>query len=104
MGSQTVEVHALRVLHFDPCSLGPRYGLCIAKPAMRAGKLVPHDLAIVLARLELCSRATALGWFLVLGPVVVITCVRDGLCGVPLAVAELLHVCGRPRGFHPRVR
>ena len=68
---------------------------------MRAGKLVPHDLAVVLARLELCGRAPSLGWFLVLGLVVVIPCVRDGLCGVPLAVAELLHVCGWPRGFYP---
>ena len=61
MGSQTVEVHTLWVLHFDPRRLGPRYRLSIAKPAMCAGKLVPHDLAVVLARLELCNRAPSLG-------------------------------------------
>ena len=59
---------------------------------MRAGKLVPHHFAVVLARLELCDRAQSLGRFLVLGPVVVITCVRDGLPSVPLAVTELLYV------------
>ena len=89
MGSQPVEVHTLRVLHFDPRRLGPRLGLSIVKPAMCARKLVPHDLTVVLARLELCDRAPSLGRFLVVGPVAVITCVHDGLRGVPLAVAEL---------------
>ena len=49
MGSQTVEVLTLRVLHFDPHRFGPRYGLSITKPAMRAGKLVPQHFAVVLA-------------------------------------------------------
>lgn len=89
MGSQTVEVHTLWVLRFDPRRLGPRPGLSIVKPAMCAGKLVSHDLTVVLARLELCDRAPSRGRFLVLGPVVVITCVHDGLRSVPLAVAEL---------------
>ena len=59
---------------------------------MRAGKLVPHHLAVMLARFELCDRAQSLGRFLLMGPVIVITCVRDGSCSVPLAVTELLHV------------
>jgi hypothetical protein len=89
MGSQAIEVHMVRGLHFDPRRLGPRCGLSIAKPAMRAGKLVAHDLAVVLARPELCDCAPSLGRFLVLGLVAVITYMHDGLRGVPLAVAEL---------------
>ena len=49
MGLQTIEVHTLRGLHFDPRRLGPRFGLNIVKPAMRTGKLVPYDLSVVLA-------------------------------------------------------
>lgn len=39
-GSQSVQVHSLWVLHFDPRRLGLRSGLSIGEPAMRAGKLV----------------------------------------------------------------
>lgn len=56
---------------------------------MRTGKLVPPNLALVVARLELCSLIASPGRFPELGPVILAACVRHRACGVSLAMAEL---------------
>ena len=106
MGSQSIKVHTPRILHLhlhcDPHRLGTRtgLGLCIAiaeLAAMGARKLVPLDVAPVLARREFCERAQSLGRFAGPGPVAAVAgtyvCVCDGLRRVPLTVAEL-QSCG----------
>lgn len=89
MGSQTVEAHTFRILHFDPRQLALRIRLSIEELAMGAGKLPPQDLALVLARPELCNGTQSLGRFVVFGSVVT-SCVCDGPRRVPLTMAELL--------------